>query len=107
MYSHLFLSLPIGSLFFREPHNSLENPSIKVDTHHARTPKGDVVEVNGGVLVFTGFSTPTIIREKSYITLVVEREPVTISAGDAGLGLLHDRTVDDFFNSLETSLETK
>ena len=54
MNSHLFLSLPIGALFFRDPFSERENPSIKVDDDHARKPSGDVVEVNGGVLVFTG-----------------------------------------------------
>ena len=54
MNSHLFQALPIGALFFRDPFSQLENPSIKVDDTHARKPSGDVVEVNGGVLVFTG-----------------------------------------------------
>jgi hypothetical protein len=53
MNSHLFQALPIGSLFFRDPFNPDENPSIKVDNDHARNPKGEVIEVNGGVLVFT------------------------------------------------------
>jgi hypothetical protein len=54
MSSHLFQSLPIGALFFRDPFNPNENPSIKVDDDHARNPKGEVIEVNGGVLVFAG-----------------------------------------------------
>jgi hypothetical protein len=53
MKSHLFQALPIGALFFRDPFNKLENPSIKVDDTHARNPKGCVIKVNGGVLVFT------------------------------------------------------
>lgn len=68
MKSHLFLALPIGALFFRDPFSQRENPSIKVDDDHARKPNGDVVEVNGGVLVFTG--AKVIIRTP--ITIQVE-----------------------------------
>lgn len=55
MNSHLLLfkQVPVGALFFRDPFNERENPSIKEDDNHARKPNGDVVEVNGGVLVFT------------------------------------------------------
>ena len=49
----LFLQLPIGALFFRDPFDGQENPSVKVDDDHARKPNGEVVKVNGGVLVFT------------------------------------------------------
>ena len=80
MSSHLFQALPIGALFFREPFNPNENPSFKSDATHARKPNGDVVEVNGGVLVFTGIASPTVITEQTYIAVVVEREPVQVDA---------------------------
>jgi hypothetical protein len=99
MHSHLFLSLPIGTLFFRDPFNPLENPSIKEDDTHARNPNGEVVEVNGGVLVFTG-AKPQADNKPIPVT-------ISVPVGNAGIGLLHDRSIDDFFNSLETSLETK
>ena len=78
MNSHLFQALPIGALFFRDPFNQSENPSIKEDDNHARKPNGDVVEVNGGVLVFTGSRQPTVIpaefigQASKIITALVE-----------------------------------
>lgn len=79
MNSRLFQTLPIGTLFFRNPFNKLENPSIKVDDNHARKPSGNVIEVNGGVLVFT--------------------HPVSVVSIPLGL--------DQYFETLETSLEIK
>ena len=70
MNSHLFQALPIGALFFRDPFNQSENPSIKVDSDHARKPNGDVSEVNGGVLVFTG--AHVIVRQPVPVTIKVE-----------------------------------
>ena len=51
--NHLFQTLPIGALFFRDPFNKSENPSIKINDTQARTPGGCVSDVNGGVMVFT------------------------------------------------------
>lgn len=53
MNSHLFQSVPVGALFFRDPFNPNENPSIKIDSQRARKPSGDVIEVHPHVLVFT------------------------------------------------------
>lgn len=53
MNSHLFLYLPIGALFFHDPSNQHENPSIKIENNKARKPNGDVVEVKGEELIFT------------------------------------------------------
>ena len=71
MHSHLFQALPIGALFFRDPFSQSENPSIKVDSDHARKPNGEVVEVNGGVLVFTGSHTPAVI-EPEFLPAAIE-----------------------------------
>jgi hypothetical protein len=59
MNSHLFESLPIGALFLHNPHNELENPSIKIDDKRARTPRGDVIEIGGRVQVYTRYAQPT------------------------------------------------
>jgi hypothetical protein len=54
MQSHLFVSVPIGALFFRDPFNPNERLSIKLDSNHARNPQGEIKEVHPHVLVFTG-----------------------------------------------------
>ena len=94
MNSHLFQALPIGTLFFRDPFNESENPSIKVDDTHARNPRGAVVEVNGGVLVFTGAK----IKADKPIPVSI---PAFIPAGN-DLRLLNDLQL---YETLEPSLE--
>lgn len=97
MNSHLFQQLPIGRLFFRDPFNASENPSIKVDDTHARNPRGDVIEVNGGVLVFTGTKPKS---NNKPIPVVI---PVSIHAGN-------DRSLLDdlqLYETLENNLEVK
>ncbi len=54
--STLFVQLPIGALFYRDPFDDKEGLSVKVDSDHARTPKGEIVPVHPHVLVFYGFN---------------------------------------------------
>lgn len=49
----LFIQVPIGELFFRDPFHA-EGLSIKVDENTARNPQGEIKKVHPHVLVFTG-----------------------------------------------------